>query len=298
MAPRIVAARAPCNARAGSRRASGYAAPVSASSRFELLAVRGSAAESRADLLATEEPLEVRVAGPDGAESRVAVTMRTPGHDEELAVGFLYTEGLLEGRADLGAEPITTTSGNRGNVLTVHLRRAFDASRLTRSFYVTSSCGICGKAALEAIEQEAPPSPEIPPIPRSILTSLPAALRRGQVVFEQTGGLHAAGLFDRDGQLLALREDVGRHNAVDKVLGRLVLGGLPRPPAIVMVSGRASFELVQKVAMAAIPVLAAVSAPSSLAVDAARKLGLTLVGFLRGEAFNVYAGQRRIDLSL
>lgn len=270
---------------------------MSATSRFELLAVRGSEGEPRSDLLATEEPLEIRVVGPEGAESRVAVTMRTPGHDAELAVGFLYTEGLIEGRAELATEPATSTSGNRGNVLTVRLRKGFDASRLTRSFYMTSSCGICGKAALEAIEQEAPPSPEIPPISRSILTSLPAALRRGQVVFEQTGGLHAAGLFDRDGRLLVLREDVGRHNALDKVLGRQLLGGLAGTPAVVMVSGRASFELVQKVAMAAIPVLAAVSAPSSLAVDAARKLGLTLVGFLRGETFNVYAGERRIDLS-
>lgn len=270
---------------------------MSASSPFELLAVRGTEGESRADWLATEEPLEIRVAGPDGAESRVAVTMRTPGQDAELAVGFLYTEGLVESRAELASEPVASASGNRGNVLTVHLRRGFDASRLARSFYMTSSCGICGKAALEAIEQEAPPSPEIPPIPRGVLTSLPETLRRGQVVFQQTGGLHAAALFDRDGRLLVLREDVGRHNAVDKVLGHALLADLGAAPALVMVSGRASFELVQKVAMAAIPVLAAVSAPSSLAVDAARKLGLTLVGFLRGETFNVYAGERRIDLS-
>lgn len=268
---------------------------MTASSPVELLAVRGPEGVLRSDHLATEEPLEIRVEGPDGQATRVAVTMRTPGHDAELAVGFLLTEGLLEGLGDLATPPFAT-SGNRGNVLTVRLRRRFDASRLARSFYMTSSCGICGKAALEAIEQEAPPSPEIAPIARAVLLSLPATLRAAQAIFEATGGLHAAGLFGADGHLLVAREDVGRHNALDKVVGHGVLHPPAAAPVVALVSGRASFELVQKAAMAAIPVLAAVSAPSSLAVDAARRLGLTLVGFLRGDGFNVYAGKRRIQL--
>jgi FdhD protein len=263
---------------------------------LEVLAVRGAFEEMRFDRLAVEEPLEIRVAGPDGEETRVTVTMRTPGHDEELAAGFLLTEGLVRSRDDLAGDPVLIASHEGENIVTVRLARPFDATTLERSFYATSSCGVCGKAALEHLYRSAPPLAEGPILSREILLSLPASLRRAQAVFERTGGLHATGLFDAAGQLLAAREDVGRHNAMDKLVGRALLDrALPLSGRVALVSGRASFELVQKAAMAQIPVLCAVSAPSSLAALTADRLGVTLVGFLREGGFNVYAHPERLD---
>ena len=261
----------------------------------EVVAIRGALREQRADLLAREEPMEIRAAGPSQEETRVAVTMRTPGHDAALALGFLFSEGLTEGPPAL-AGPVRT-SGARGNVVTVPLRNAFDSAVFQRNFYTTSSCGVCGKAALEHLDREAPPLPKGPRIPRSVLLGLAAALREEQSNFERTGGLHAAGLFDETGRLRRIFEDVGRHNALDKAIGDLVLSGLSASDCpLLLASGRVSFELVQKAAMAAIPIFCAVSAPPGLAVDTARALGMTLVGFLRGDSFNVYAGEDRLDL--
>ncbi len=263
-----------------------------------LLAFRGAVADERRDHLATEEPLEIRVEGPEHPAERICVTMRTPGHDHELAVGFLFTEGLLAGRGDLAERPVRELemADRPCNLATVRLSRPFDAEHLKRNFYATSSCGICGKASLERIETIAPPIPDGPVVGRSVLLRLPGALRAAQAVFDQTGGLHATGLFDRDGELLCAREDVGRHNAMDKVLGRALLdGAVPLADGLLMVSGRLSFELVQKAAMASVPIVCAVSAPSSLAIQAAERLGITIVGFLRGDGFNVYAHPRRID---
>lgn len=253
------------------------------------------------DQVAIEEPLEIRVQGPLGGPSgepvRVAVTMRTPGHDQELAAGFLRTEGLVEWREDFALEagPIKLTVVDAGQIVTLRLAHAFDASRLARNFYATSSCGVCGKAALEYIDTHAGQLAAGPTVSASVLKSLPRALSRAQETFEITGGLHATGLYDASGQLLVAREDVGRHNAMDKVIGRAFLDGLlPLSNHLMMVSGRASFELVQKAAMAGVTILCAVSAPSSLAVALADKVGMTLVGFLRDERFNVYCHAERI----
>lgn len=265
-----------------------------------VLAVRGGQASARADSVATEEPLEIRVEGPDGRVERVAVAMRTPGHDLELAVGFLATEGLIRGRDDLAgaANAELSALSLRANVVTVPLARPFDASRLQRNFYATSSCGICGKAALEHVAVEAPAIEPGLTVPASVLPRMAAVLRGAQAAFERTGGLHAAGVFDAGGALLLVREDVGRHNALDKVIGRLLLDrALPAKERVIMVSGRVSFELVQKAAMAGAPVLCAVSAPSSLALEAATRLGITVVGFLRGDGFNVYTHRERLVLA-
>ena len=262
--------------------------------------MRGGEIARSEDEIATEEPLEIRVEGPDLKATRVAVTMRTPGHDPELAVGFLCTEGLLAGREDIvGRRPaeLTLLDGGAQNIATVCIRKPFDAALLQRNFYATSSCGICGKASIDQVHLKAPPLPSGPKLRHRVLVGLPDALRRAQAVFERTGGLHAAGLFDLDGNLRVIREDVGRHNALDKVVGRALLDGeVPLHERVIVVSGRASFELVQKVAMAGSPFLCAVSAPSSLAVEAASRFGVTLVAFLRGDGFNVYAGAERIDL--
>lgn len=266
----------------------------------ERLAVRGDSSRWNRDELASEEPLEIRVQGPEGEPTRIAVTMRTPGHDDELAVGFLFTEGLLHSRDELGRPAVREllVEGAPGNVVTVRLNHAFDATRLQRNFYATSSCGICGKASLDHVQTESPPIGAGPTLARSTLAVLPQLLRAAQDTFERTGGLHAAALFDAAGTLVAAREDVGRHNALDKVLGRAVLDrAVPLARHAALVSGRASFELVQKAAMAGVPILCAVSAPSSLAVQAAERLGMTLVGFLRGDGFNVYAHPQRIDLN-
>jgi FdhD protein len=261
----------------------------------DLLQVRGADSAARSDWIAVEEPLEIRVEAPEQPAASIAVTMRTPGHDDELAVGFLFAEGLLDGPDHL-ATPATASAPS---AVVVRLRRPFDVEPPARRFIVSSSCGLCGKAALEHVAQSARPLREGPVVPRSAIVGLPARLRRAQLGFERTGGLHAAGVFDVDGRLVVSREDVGRHNAVDKVVGRMLLDGRSSLEGhVLVVSGRVSFELVQKAAMAGATVLCAVSAPSSLAVQAADRLGMTLVGFLRGEAFNVYAHAERIDLAV
>jgi FdhD protein len=225
--------------------------------------------------------------------------MRTPGNDFELAVGFLYTEGLIGSREDVVSVAYCDlpASEQRFNVVTIHLARTFDPDSIKRNFYATSSCGVCGKASLEQVRLSCAPVTSGPTVAASVIESLPEALRRTQRIFEQTGGLHASGLFDPQGKLLSVREDVGRHNAVDKLVGQALLGGgLPLSERILMVSGRVSFEIVQKAAMAGVPMICAVSAPSSLAVEAAREFGMTVVGFLRGPAFNVYTGPERVRM--
>jgi FdhD protein len=270
------------------------------SSPIRVVAVDGAETRRRRDRLAGEEPLEIRVSGPGQPTVQVAVTMRTPGHDFELAAGFLAGEGLLTGRDEIESIRYCADverAEQQYNVLTVELRRPFDASRLQRNFYATSSCGVCGKASIEQVAVQCSPIAPGPTVARETLFGLPDRLRERQRVFESTGGLHATGLFSADGELVSLREDVGRHNAMDKLLGeRFLEGRWPLSDSIVLVSGRASFELVQKAAVAGVPILCAVSAPSSLAVETARELGLTLVGFLRGERFNVYAHTERIVL--
>ncbi|WP_064456536.1 formate dehydrogenase accessory sulfurtransferase FdhD [Streptomyces hygroscopicus] len=287
--------------------------------RRRVIRIRDGAVSTRPDTLVTEEPLEIRLNGKP-----LAITMRTPGDDFALAAGFLVSEGVL-GRADELANIVycagaTEDGSNTYNVVDVKLAPGVPVPDITleRNVYTTSSCGLCGKASLDAVRTTARwrlgdgedgtdgtdgtdgadgggGSPlRIEP---ETLSVLPDRLRAAQRVFDRTGGLHAAGLFTPDGELLDLREDVGRHNAVDKLVGRALQQGLlPLSGSVLMVSGRASFELAQKAVMAGIPVLAAVSAPSSLAVDLAAETGLTLVGFLRGTSMNVYAGEHRLAL--
>ncbi len=266
--------------------------------RRPVLRVRDGHVSSRPDTLAVEEPLEIRVGGRP-----LTVTMRTPGNDFDLAAGFLVSEGIIRATEEIAGirycAGATTDGANTYNIVDVLLGAGVpppDAS-LERNFYTTSSCGVCGKASLEAVRTTASWSvagDEMQLEPET-LSALPDRLRAAQWVFDSTGGLHAAGLFTADGDLLCLREDVGRHNAVDKVVGHVTRSGmLPLRKTVLMVSGRASFELVQKAVMAGIPVLAAVSAPSSLAVDLAAESGLTLVGFLRGTSMNVYTGDHRL----
>jgi len=262
-------------------------------------------ASSRArDDLAVEEPLEIRVSrvGPDGRRrsDAVAVTMRTPGDDFELVAGFLYGEGLVTTREALH-ELTYCRSGQDAqhyNVVEARLRDgvAFDADRLRRNFYTSSSCGVCGKASLEAVEvQGCRVLDDAFTVSGALLGTLPDLLREEQGGFQRTGGLHAAGIFDAEGGCGICREDVGRHNAVDKALGHLFLnGGLPAAERILVVSGRASFEIVQKAAMAGVPVVVAVGAPSSLSVDLATRFHVTLVGFARGRRFNVYTAAERL----
>jgi FdhD protein len=269
----------------------------------KVVAVRGPQLEVRDDLVVGEEPLQIRVAGPGQEAADVAITMRTPGHEAELAIGFLVSEGLIRG-ADPRRLVRRVSVGDPAKVaqpddfVVIHLAEAFDPAGLPdRNFVATASCGICGKASLDAIAVRADPIPAGPLVPRDVLLGLPDRLRAAQHVFARTGGLHAAGLFTPAGELIAVREDVGRHNALDKLIGAQALAdALPLHDRIVLVSGRVSFEIVQKAAVAGVPILAAVSAPSDLAIEAAERLGVTLVGFLRGEAFNVYAHDRRIDL--
>jgi FdhD protein len=266
--------------------------------RAELLVMDEAGFRERADWIVIEEPLEIRARGPGQDPTSVAVTMRTPGNDAELAVGFLYTEGLVLSRADVVASPgwVSRHEVAVCNVVQVVLSRPFDSTVLKRNFFATSSCGVCGKATLDQIAVRCPPVGPGPVVGRSILLGLPGAMREAQTVFDRTGGLHAAGLFDAAGRLIALREDVGRHNAVDKLVGRTLLDGeLPLAGRIMLVSGRTSFEILQKAAVAGVPIVCAVSAPSSLAVSVADRLGITLVGFLRGSSFNVYSHPERID---
>jgi len=233
------------------------------------------------DMVAIEEPLEIRVDGEP-----LAVTMRTPGHDEELAVGFLWGEGLLARAPEVGL-----TADLAANTIEVKGPLTQDPGR--RRFYTTSSCGVCGKGAIDEITVQAPRPPEGPVVERALLAALPGRLR--QPGFAATGGMHATGLFSPDGELLLVREDVGRHNAMDKVVGRALLDGdLPLHRRLLCVSGRLSFELVQKAAMAGAPILVGVGAPTSLAVSLANELGMTLGGFARGDRVNVYAGADRV----
>jgi len=267
----------------------------------ERLVTRGG--QRLADLLTTEEPMEIEIVHADGAhwrETSLAVTMRTPGDDFELAAGFLFTEGVITAKGDIGRIEHCPLHGTEQehNVVKVRLREgvAFDEARLHRHFYTTSSCGVCGKTSLEAVRATFPTLPSSGlRVPGETLRGLPAKMRSAQATFQKTGGLHAAALFTAQGDLVVLREDIGRHNAVDKVVGERLLGGhLPADDAVLAVSGRASFELVQKTLAAGIPVLAAVGAASSLAVDLAAEYGMSLIGFLRSEGFTVYAGEGRI----
>ena len=266
----------------------------------QVTVVRGRSVATQDDRLAGEEPMEIRAAGPGQPPSSVAVTMRTPGHEAELAVGFLFTEGLIEGPEVVGVEFADPAEVARpDDTVLVRLDRPFDASRVAeRHFVATASCGICGKATLDEVEIRCRPIPDGPVVTRSTIVGLPDTMRAAQPAFEATGGLHAAGLFGADGSLVSVREDVGRHNALDKLVGEQVLAGrVPLNGGILLVSGRASFEIVQKAAVAGLPIVCAVSAPSDLAVEAAGRLGVTLIGFLRGDGFNVYARPERIDLA-
>jgi FdhD protein len=266
----------------------------------KVVAVRGRELEVRDDLVVGEEPLEIRAAGPRQEPVQVAVTMRTPGHEEELAVGFLASEGLLRDN-----EVAAVTYGDPGvmaepdDAVLVRLTRRFDPSLAARrNFVATASCGICGKASIEDVAIRSEPLPKgLPFVAREVILSLPDKLRAAQAAFDQTGGLHAAALFETDGRLVVSREDVGRHNALDKLIGsRVRARELPLWDRLLMVSGRVSFEIVQKAAVAGVPIICAVSAPSDLAVRLADRLGVTLIGFLRGDGFNVYAHDNRIDL--
>jgi FdhD protein len=255
----------------------------------------GATAKRLRDLLAREEPLEIRVRGRS-----VAVTMRSPGHDDELAAGFLLTEGLLRRAGDVVeiAHCGQGEAANYQNILNVFLSPSVEVNleRLTRHVFASSSCGLCGKASIESVHQHFPPVESQLAMSARTLLALPKRMRDGQKTFQQTGGLHAAAVFDERGKRIVLREDVGRHNAVDKVIGWGFLGRhLPFDRHALMVSGRASFEIMQKALAGRIPIVCAVSAPSSLAVEFARESGQTLVGFLRGDSFNIYSHPERIS---
>jgi FdhD protein len=249
------------------------------------------------DYLVAEEPLEIRL-----GKTPLSVTMRTPGHDLELAAGFLFTEGLIERREQIASLEYGKTKSRQasGNVVQVQLTgTSLEPEQTRRNFFMTSSCGICGKASIEAVKAHGirRPNPKffLDPV---VLCTFPDTLKAAQSIFDRTGGLHAAGLFDAQGKLLVVREDVGRHNAVDKVVGWALLAGqvkLPLADYALLVSGRGGFEIIQKALLAGVPLLASVSAPSSLAVRLAREAGLTLVGFLRGRRFLVYSGEERLE---
>jgi FdhD protein len=267
----------------------------------EVLIVQEGSAQAVPDELVTEEPLEIRLTTEAGTRP-VAVTMRTPGHDEELALGFLYGEGVIRQNEDVVGlrRPHDRAGQEEPNILVVELRAGLDPDlkALDRHFFTSSACGVCGKAGIEALLlRRAPALPEGPTVPAEMLYGLPEALLGDQSVFKSTGGLHAAGLFATDGAQVAVREDVGRHNAVDKLIGWSMSEGLlPLGESVVVVSGRASYEILQKCLMADVPIVCAVSAPSSLAVSLARQFGVTLVGFLRDRRLNVYSGRERIAL--
>ena len=273
--------------------------------RTEVVEVRDGRSERRPDALAVEEPMEIRLVLPGRAAAlSLSVTMRTPGHDFELAAGFLQSEGVVRGRQDIATISycVDGPEEQRYNVVNVALRPgvAFAPERLVRHVYTTSSCGVCGKASLDAISlQGLQPVDGALRLDAGLVVTLPETLRQEQTLFERTGGLHAAALFDEQGHLVVVREDVGRHNAVDKLVGeRLLAGALPLSRCVLLVSGRASFEIMQKALAAGIPAVCAVSAPSSLAVDLAREFGMVLIGFLRGSRFNVYAGAERVGAGL
>ena len=281
---------------------------VQAVSQAEI-AVTTSDGREFGDVLAVEEPLEIRIRFPDGAHKAVSITMRTPGEDGELAAGFLFTEGIITSPDQIkqirhcglkignGNGSLDRASALNSNTIRVDLNDVLDIDlkRLERNFYTTSSCGVCGKASIQALATGVKPTVSEIEVTADVMHSLPQKLREAQAVFETTGGLHASALFSADGALNIVREDVGRHNALDKVIGAKFMNGeTPLSDTILLVSGRASFELVQKALMAGIPILAAVGAPSSLAVELAREYGVTLIGFVRDERFNIYCGGNRI----
>jgi FdhD protein len=275
------------------------AEPRVAARTVQRVAITGMAPVT--DTLAVEAPLEIRLQWPIAGgmgDMTLAITMRTPGDDEELTAGFLVGEGIVRARQDLVAVAAVGRHEADSRILaTLQSGAAIDLQRLERHFYTSSSCGVCGKTSIAAVETLAAPTYDKggPILPPAVIHGLPATLRAAQAVFDQTGGLHAAALFDSAGALLALREDVGRHNALDKLVGWAFLKGLlPLSRHVLLVSGRASFELVQKALMAGIPVMAAVGAPSSLAVDLADEFDLTLLGFVREQRFNVYTGGWRV----
>lgn len=257
------------------------------------------------DSLAIEEPMETRLIYHSGGERRrktIAITMRTPGNDVELALGFLFSERIISGRTDfrVASHFGPASDGGVRNIVHVelHERVAVDLQGLERNFYTTSSCGVCGKASIDslAVPGCARPREGHPCVSSSLVHRLPGLLRTAQAVFESTGGLHAAALFDTSGELHCLREDVGRHNALDKLIGRQLLDDkLPADQSLLVLSGRSSFELMQKAARAGIPIVIAIGAPSSLAVELARQHGITLIGFARADRFNIYSAPSRID---
>ena len=271
---------------------------AAATKKVDVTRVAGDKREAATDVLAGEEPMEIRLTIPqeDGLFTRsLSVTMRTPGDDFELAAGFLFTEGIVSGAKDI--ERIEYTSEGKQDQVALRPGVQLDVKRLLRNFYVTSSCGVCGKTSLDAVRVVVPHrlprgAPKISP---KIVRKLPERLRETQSLFAQTGGLHAAGLFTPNGKLISLREDVGRHNAVDKVVGdQLLKGKVPLSGAVLQVSGRGGFEIVQKAVVAGIPILSAVGAPSSLAVDLAREFDMTLLGFVREGRFTVYSDAGRL----
>ena len=268
--------------------------------RRQVRVIEDGRARTRPDELATEEPLEIRLVVGDRRQS-VAITMRTPGADFELAVGFLFSEGVIAGRDDVRRVTYCTDSDvdaeQRYNIVNVELAGAAapDLRSLERHFFANSACGVCGKATLDALEARCAPLAGGPDVPVDVLYGLPERLRTGQGLFDATGGLHAAGLFTAGGELLAIREDVGRHNALDKLIGWAVLQGrVPLGTELLLVSGRSSYEILQKAITAGVSVVCGISAPSSLAVDLAERFGVTLVGFLRERRGNVYAHAGRV----
>lgn len=272
------------------------AAPVE---QVMVTALSSGSRVERPDDVVGEEPLEIRIGGPSGPAEPVAVTMRTPGHDFELAVGFLLAEGFLTDQSDLRSVKycdLPEGDPQAFNVVTVSAARPVDVAGRQRGVTVSASCGVCGTATLDALKDRCPSVPTGEKITAELLTSLPARLRKGQRVFSKTGGLHAGGLFDVSGSALAIREDVGRHNAVDKLVGWAAMQRrLPLAGSLLVISGRVSYEIVQKSAVAGIPVLVAVSAPTSLAVATAQALDMTLAGFVREGRANVYSGAWRVE---
>jgi FdhD protein len=268
--------------------------------RSQVWVVEQGRGRSRSDYLATEEPLEIRLANP---RRTLAITMRTPGRDFELAAGFLFAEGVVSQRTDIHRISYCVdpdVDGNqRYNIVNVELRQDLnpELQPLERHFYITSACGVCGKTSLDALKVRCAPVAKTYVVPVEVFCSLANQIKPAQSIFQATGGLHAAALFDLRGNLLSLEEDVGRHNALDKLVGSALLADkLPLDQHIVVVSGRASFEIMQKCLTAGVAIVCAVSAPSSLAVSLAQEFGMTLIGFLRDERFNIYAGKQRIAL--
>ncbi len=266
--------------------------------------VSSSSVEEKPDLIVVEEPLEIRIgfgALSERQQIRLAVTMRTPGNDFELVLGFLFTEGILTSYDQVESIKYCLDGGKaeeKDNVVRVELKpeTVFDQAKLNRNFYVSSSCGVCGKSSIDAVFTKCDFISDEFLVTKTLLNSLPEKTREAQLVFEYTGGIHASALFDLSGNLKLLREDVGRHNALDKIIGAtLMKGEVPISNSILLLSGRASFELIQKAAMAGIPFVMAVGSPSSLAVELARKTNMTLLGFVREQRFNIYTGANRID---